>query len=179
MNRAVFTGYLLGLGMAATWGGCAMSESSFHPFEVAAVSGETSRALGMQSALEAWNSGREQEAVEVFLYSAEQCENIDDLVAFAPMSEADFARLAAADRKVLLTGWLETVSEVRALSRAVIEAGHDVARAGEGDAAVRYFAAVERVGGAHLQSDRVELVQALGRALVKGADAARDDLCSD
>ena len=135
------------------------------------VNAESAAAPVTQRALTAWERGDHSTAIRSFLEADWSARPL-----FAPdsalsLSEDRFKALSNAERQAKSDEMLPQISSLKQLAAAVAQAGRDAASKGDAAQARKYFTSLKQSGTALDSPDRLLLVQLVGKAFKKMADA--------
>jgi hypothetical protein len=119
----------------------------------------------------AWQQGDKATAISCFVETDWSSGPL-----FAPnstlsLSEDQFKALSNADRQAQSGEMMSQLNSLKKLAAAVAQAGRDAASKGDTAQARKYFNSLKQCGTALDNADRLRVVQLVGQALKKMADA--------
>jgi len=124
-----------------------------------------------QPALTAWQQGDKAAAVTNFLAADWSAHPLFAADSPLSLSEKQFVALSDADRQVKSATMMPQLDSIKQLAAAVIQTGTDAAAKGDTAQARKCFTALKQCGTALSGPDSLAMVQLVGKALTKKADA--------
>lgn len=124
-----------------------------------------------QPPLTAWKRGDKTAAVSSFLAADWSARPLFATGSPLNLSEAQFKALSETERQAKSTELLSQIASLKQMMQAVAQAGQDAASKGDPSQARKYFTAIKQCGTALESSDFTQLVQLVGKAFVKKANA--------
>lgn len=124
-----------------------------------------------QAAMTAWQQGDKSAAITSFLEADWSARPLFASGSTLSLSEDQFKALSNADRQAKSNEMLPQISALKQLAAAVAQTGRDAASKGDAAQARKCFTALKQCGTALDSPDRLSLVQLVGQAFKKLADA--------
>jgi hypothetical protein len=120
--------------------------------------------------LASWESGRQDEAVKQLLSMRWDQPGVFTDVPMMNLSEKDFTALPANERERTAKEAIELSNTLRNLARHALSTGQQAQASGDKQTAKAHYEAVLHLGQALSTSERLLLIQLVGKALVKTAE---------
>jgi hypothetical protein len=124
-----------------------------------------------QPSMTAWQQGDKATAISTFVETDWSSGPLFAANSTLSLSEDQFKALSNADRQAQSGEMMSQLDSLKKLAAAVAQAGRDAASKGDGAQARKYFTSLKQCGTALDHADRLRMVQLVGQALKKMADA--------
>ena len=124
-----------------------------------------------QPAMTAWQQGDKATAISSFVETEWSSGPLFAANSTLSLSEVQFKALSNADRQAQSGEMMSQLDSFKKLAAAVAQAGRDAASKGDTAQARKYFNSLKQCGTALDNADRLRMVQLVGQALKKMADA--------
>lgn len=119
----------------------------------------------------AWQQGDKATAISTFVETEWSSGPLFAANSTLSLSEDQFKALSNADRQAQSGEMMSQLASLKKLAAAVAQAGRDAASRGDTAQARKYFTSLKQCGTALDNADRLRIVQLVGQALKKMADA--------
>jgi len=159
------------LAITVLMAGCGRKSSSSAATPPTAPPDAVAASPAAQSALTAWQQGDKAAAVSSFLAADWSSRPLFAAASTLNLSEDQFKALSEAERQAKSTDMTSQIASLKQLAQAVVQAGRDAAAKGDAAQARKYFASLKQFGTALESPNCMLLVQLVGKAFVKMADA--------
>jgi len=147
------------------------TSSGTPPAQAKQPAGSSSAAAAAQVALSSWQQGDKAGAVSNFLAADWNARPLFAADSPLNLSEDQFKALSAADQQAKSSELTKQLASMKQLALAVAQAGRDAVTKGDTTVAQKYFASLKQCGTALSGPDYSALVQLVGKAFIKMADA--------
>ena len=124
-----------------------------------------------QPSMTAWQQGDKATAISSFVETEWSSGPLFAANSTLSLSEDQFKALSNADRQAQSGEMMSQLDSLKKLAAAVAQAGRDAASKGDTIQARKYFTSLKQCGTALDNADRLRMVQLVGQALKKMADA--------
>jgi hypothetical protein len=124
-----------------------------------------------QPSMTAWQQGDKSAAISSFVETDWSSGPLFAANSTLSLSEDQFKALSNADRQTKSGEMMSQLDSLKKLAAAVAQAGRDAASRGDTAQARKYFSSLKQCGTALDNADRLRIVQLVGQALKKMADA--------
>jgi major membrane immunogen (membrane-anchored lipoprotein) len=124
-----------------------------------------------QPCMTAWQQGDKAAAISAFVETEWSSGPLFAADSTLSLTEDQYKALSNADRQAKSGEMMPQLDSLKKLAAAVAQAGRDAASKGDTAQARKYFTSLKQCGTALDNADRLRMVQLVGQALKKMADA--------
>lgn len=121
--------------------------------------------------VEQWQKGDKSGAIGRFVEADWSARPLFEPGAAMSLSEEQFQKLSVAEIDAKMKEVLPQINTLRQIAQGVMEAGKEAAKLGDRAKAKKHFTAVKQCGEAIEKDNTLKIVQLVGKAIAKMADA--------